>query len=63
MTEKDLSKLGLLDEFSIMEIEQRLEFEGWYDGNCICGLNPLCPPPPPITNESCMPDESCIPDI
>jgi hypothetical protein len=44
MTEKDLSKLGLLDEFSITELEQRLEFEAWCDWNCGCG--PDSPPPP-----------------
>lgn len=36
MTEKELNQLGLLDEFSITELEQRLEFEAWCDGNCDC---------------------------
>jgi len=36
MTEKDLSQFGLLDEFSITELEERLEFEAWCDGNCGC---------------------------
>jgi len=65
MTEKDLSQFGLLDEFTIMELEQRLEFEGWYDGNCICGPpNVLCPPPEPIDG-GCgpLPDDGCIPGI
>ena len=50
MTEKDLSKFGLLDEFSITELEQRLEFEAWCDWNCGCGPeengNCSCDPPP-----------------
>lgn len=36
MTEKDLSQFELLDEFSITELEERLEFEAWCDGNCGC---------------------------
>jgi len=68
MTEKDLTKFGLLDEFSITELEQRLEFEAWCDGNCGCN-------PPPISNTDCpiiindpcdpggFPDEPCIPQI
>ena len=36
MTEKELNQTGLLEEFSIMELEQRLEFEAWCDGNCSC---------------------------
>ena len=31
MTENELSQLGLLEEFSITELEQRLEFEAWCD--------------------------------
>ena len=31
MTEKELNQLGLLEEFSITELEQRLEFEAWCD--------------------------------
>jgi hypothetical protein len=49
MTEKDLSKFGLLDEFSITELEQRLEFEAWCDWNCGCSPdngNCSCDPPP-----------------
>lgn len=34
MSEKELSQLALLDEFSIMELEERLEFEAWCEGNC-----------------------------
>ncbi len=34
---------GLLEEFSIMELEQRLEFEAWCDGNCPCD-GPTTPP-------------------
>jgi len=55
MTEKDLSQFGLLDEFSITELEQRLEFEAWCDWNCGCGPengNCSCPPPP-------APDSEC----
>jgi hypothetical protein len=36
MTEKELNQTSLLEEFSIMELEQRLEFEAWCDGNCSC---------------------------
>jgi hypothetical protein len=43
MTEKDLSKYGLLEEFSIEELEQRLEFEAWLDGNCGCAPTNICP--------------------
>ena len=55
MSEKDLEKFGLLDEFSITELEQRLEFEAWCDWNCGCGPengNCSCPPPP-------APDSEC----
>lgn len=31
MTEGELGQLGLLDEFSIKEVEQRLEFAAWCD--------------------------------
>lgn len=31
MTEKELNQLGLLEEFLITELEQRLEFEAWCD--------------------------------
>lgn len=51
MTEKDLSQFGLLDEFSITELEQRLEFEAWCDWNCGCGPE----------NGSCDPNGSCGP--
>lgn len=63
MTEKDLSKFGLLDEFSITELEQRLEFEAWCDWNCGCGPdngNCSCDPPPidsDCTNINCPCDE------
>lgn len=69
MTEKDLSQFGLLDEFSITELEQRLEFEAWCDWNCRCDDPPPsngnceCPPP---TNDFCEPpppNEPCIPEI
>lgn len=36
MTEKELSQLRLLDDISIRELEQRLEFEAWSPGNW-CG--------------------------
>jgi hypothetical protein len=72
MTEKDLNQFGLLEEFSITELEQRLEFEAWCDGNCGCTpvnggcvpINSGCEPPPP--NDGCeppFPDEPCIPQI
>jgi hypothetical protein len=51
MTEKELSQFGLLDEFSITELEQRLEFEAWCDGNCTCTP----------TNNSCVPNTNCVP--
>ena len=69
MTEKDLSQFGLLDEFSITELEERLEFEAWCNWNCGCNppppANSDCPPPPPPTNEDCpLPiDEPCIPQV
>lgn len=49
MTDKELNTVELLEEFSIMELEQRLEFEAWCDGNCSCepsgggGANGGCP--------------------
>ena len=67
MTEKDLRQFGLLDEFAITELEQRLEFEAWCDGNCGCG-----PPPPsnsactPPINDGCVPEpinEPCVPEV
>lgn len=52
MTEKELSQLGLLEEFSIMELEQRLEFEAWCNGNCDCTP----------TNTGCTdPNQPCVP--
>jgi len=51
MTEKQLSQFGLLDEFSITELEQRLEFEAWCDWNC--GCTP--------TNTTCTPNTGCVP--
>ena len=60
MTEKELSQLGLLEEFSIMELEQRLEFEAWCNGNCDCTpTNNGCTDPNagcvPIENGACLP--------
>ena len=52
MTEKELSQLGLLEEFSITELEQRLEFEAWCDGNCDCQ---------PINSSSCPINTTCTP--
>ena len=70
MTEKDLTQLGLLEEFSITELEQRLEFEAWCD-DCSCTDN--CPDTTCPTNQGCFPtndvcdppppDESCIPQL
>ena len=72
MTEKELSQFGLLDEFSITELEQRLEFEAWCDWSCshtdtTCTHNSICPP---VENAVCggggggggdpLPDELCI---
>jgi hypothetical protein len=69
MTEKELSQFGLLEEFSITELEQRLEFEAWCDGNCDCTpTNTTCGP----INTGCVPidsgcnpspNEPCIPEI
>jgi hypothetical protein len=60
MTEKELSQLGLLEEFSIMELEQRLEFEAWCNGNCDCQpTNTGCTDP----NQPCVPieiDSPCV---
>lgn len=66
MTEKDLIKLGLLEEFSITELEQRLEFEAWCNfggcdsnGNCPCNdPNGNCPCDDP--NSDCIPNALCI---
>ena len=49
MTEKELSQFGLLEEFSITELEQRLEFEAWCNlfcttNNCGGAPNSQCPP-------------------
>jgi hypothetical protein len=54
MTEKDLTQLGLLEEFSITELEQRLEFEAWCD-DCSCTDN--CP------NTASCPDNTVCPPI
>jgi hypothetical protein len=72
MSEKDLTKLGLLEEFSITELEQRLEFEAWCD-DCTC-TDTTCP-----SNYGCIPidnaycgggggggggtDDSCLIDV
>ena len=54
MTEKELNQLGLLEEFSITELEQRLEFEAWCNWNCGCGPSDgNCP------CESQPPDSEC----
>lgn len=75
MTEKELNQLGLLEEFSITELEQRLEFEAWCDSNCDCQpVDTTC-----STNTTCIPidyqcgggggggdptpDDSCIIDV
>ena len=60
MTEKELSQFGLLEEFSITELEQRLEFEAWCDGNCDCTpTNTTCGP----VNTGCVPiDSGCFPN-
>lgn len=49
MTEKELSQFGLLEEFSITELEQRLEFEAWCD--LFCTSNDRCTQP----NTACPP--------
>lgn len=69
MTEKELSQFGLLEEFSITELEQRLEFEAWCDGNCDCTptnttcgpINTGCAPIDSGCNPS--PNEPCIPEV
>lgn len=48
MTEKELNQLGLLEEFSITELEQRLEFEAWCD-DCTC------------TDSTCTDNTGCVP--
>lgn len=64
MTEKDLSQFGLLEEFTIAELEQRLEFEAWYNWNCICDpANALCEPQPPLDGACGPPDADCPPQI
>jgi hypothetical protein len=50
MTEKELAQLGLLEEFSITELEQRLEFEAWCD-DCTCT----------DTDTTCTHNTGCIP--
>ena len=52
MTEKELNQLGLLEEFSITELEQRLEFEAWCDSNCECE---------PVNTTSCSTNGGCVP--
>ena len=37
----ELNREDLLEEFSIMELEERLEFEAWCDSNTNC---PSCTP-------------------
>ena len=74
MTEKELSQFGLLEEFSITELEQRLEFEAWCNffcttNNCSGTPNTACPP----LNGACggggggggdeLPNTECIVDI
>ena len=56
MSEKELSQLGLLEEFSITELEQRLEFEAWCD-DCTCTDN--CPDTTCPSNTICPPVNSC----
>jgi hypothetical protein len=76
MTDKELTQLGLLEEFSITELEQRLEFEAWCD-DCTCTDN--CPDTTCTTNNGCLdnayctgggggggdptPDETCLIDM
>lgn len=50
MSEKELSQLALLDEFSIMELEERLEFEAWCNTDCSCV---------PINAIGCVVDTVC----
>ena len=58
MTEKELNQLGLLEEFSITELEQRLEFEAWCD-DCTCTDN--CPDTTCPTNSyGCIPIENAL---
>lgn len=51
MTEKELSQFGLLEEFSITELEQRLEFEAWCNLFCSSTTNNQCTQP----NSTCPP--------
>ena len=53
MTEKDLSQFGLLDEFSITELEERLEFEAWCNWNCGCVRGHGDGEPPAPTDDGC----------
>jgi hypothetical protein len=57
MTEKELTQLGLLEEFSITELEQRLEFEAWCD-SCP-DVDTTCPNTTCPTNEACPPINNC----
>jgi len=61
MTEKDLSQFGLLDEFSITELEQRLEFEAWCNWDC-GPTNTNCPCDDPNSNCGCAPTNYCNSD-
>lgn len=60
MSEQELTQQGLLEEFSIMELEQRLEFEAWCDGNCSCDGNTGGGP---VSDQLCGPIEIEIPII
>jgi len=55
MTEKELGQFGLLEEFSITELEQRLEFEAWC--NLFCTSNDHCTAP----NSACPTNAACVP--
>jgi hypothetical protein len=56
MTEKELNQLGLLEEFSITELEQRLEFEAWCDS---CEDNNTCTDTTCPSNTACPPINNC----
>ena len=56
MTERELNQLGLLEEFSITELEQRLEFEAWCDS---CESNGTCTDTTCPTNTACPPINNC----
>ncbi|HEX8147187.1 MAG TPA: hypothetical protein VF591_08415 [Pyrinomonadaceae bacterium] len=47
-------QLELIEEFSIMELEQRLEFEAWCNFGC-----DSCSPPPPAPNYECPTNTGC----